>query len=80
MAARNTYEAFQDTATLVDISRYWQVHRPDLQRALFDRAQELGVTIQTLGRVIDLDARTGAVILADGTIISSELTICADGN
>lgn len=80
MASRNTCEITKMLATLVDIRRYWQVHRPDLQRALFDRAQELGVTIQTAARVVNLDAETGTVILADGSILSSELTICADGN
>jgi salicylate hydroxylase len=65
--------------TLADLHRYWQVHRPDLQGALFRRAQELGVTIQVAARVVDLNSETGDVILADGRTVASELVICADG-
>ena len=69
----------RNNLALVDVHRYWQVHRPDLQRALFERAQELGVTIQFAARVVDLIPKTGDVRLADGTTVTSELTICADG-
>lgn len=69
----------KDAMGLADLGRYWQVHRPDLQRALFERAQELGVKIHVATRVVDLNPQTGEVVLANGRTIASDLIICADG-
>lgn len=61
---------------------FWDFHRADLHGALLDRARELGMTLQTRSRVVDIDdsdSERATVILSDGRRMSADLVIGADG-
>ncbi|KAK9896680.1 FAD/NAD(P)-binding domain-containing protein [Cystobasidium minutum MCA 4210] len=60
-------------------SGVWDLHRADLQKALFDRANELGVKFEFGVRIKGVDCENGAVSLADGTEYKADLVVCADG-
>ncbi|KAJ5797488.1 uncharacterized protein N7503_006784 [Penicillium pulvis] len=60
----------------------WQVYRPDLQQALFERVQQLpNVSVLFSKSVKLIDHETGAVYTdsAGGEVIKADLTIAADG-
>ncbi|ROO86158.1 salicylate hydroxylase [Actinocorallia herbida] len=63
---------------------FWFAHRGDLQRALLDAAQDPAlpgrpVRVLTGRRVAGVDAATGRVGTADGTVFTPDFTIGADG-
>lgn len=58
----------------------WQIYRPDLQRVLFDRVNDLANINVLFGQlVVDVSHETGTVRTADGNIIEADLTVAADG-
>ncbi|RAO65561.1 uncharacterized protein BHQ10_001573 [Talaromyces amestolkiae] len=58
----------------------WQIYRPDLQKALFERAKEFpNVSILFAKSVKSVDAVTGTVYTVDGEVFEADLTVAADG-
>jgi 2-polyprenyl-6-methoxyphenol hydroxylase-like FAD-dependent oxidoreductase len=60
--------------------RHYAIYRPDLQRILAARLEQLGVTIRFGARVKTLDCEMGMVWLEDGSDVTGDLVVCADGN
>jgi salicylate hydroxylase len=60
-------------------SHFWDVHRADLQIALYNRAKELGVNFRFGVWVEGHDFKEPAVSLSTGEKISGDLIIAADG-
>ena len=60
-------------------SSIWCLHRADLQKAMVDRACELGVEVKLGVRVEDIDQKAPAVVLAGGHAIQGDAIIAADG-
>ncbi|RDW69761.1 putative FAD dependent oxidoreductase-1 [Coleophoma cylindrospora] len=64
-------------------SPFWDFHRSDLHRVLYERVLELGGTVEVKSRVVDciVDATAGSatVELASGAKASADLVIGADG-
>lgn len=60
-------------------SPLWGLHRVDLQSALFQRAQELGVAVRLAAQVVDVDFEASTLKLADGERIAGDLLVAADG-
>ena len=58
---------------------YWQIYRPDFQKLLAEGALGYGAQIQFDAKVMVVDVEAGSVILSDGTILTVDLVICADG-
>ena len=58
---------------------YWQIYRPDFQQLLADGAVNAGAHIQFDKKAVQVHAEAGKVILKDGTVITGDLVICADG-
>ena len=58
---------------------YWQVFRPDYHTVLLQAAQRSGADIRKASEVEKYIPAEGAVVLADGTRISGDLVIAADG-
>lgn len=58
---------------------YYVVHRAHFHDALHNLAQQLGVKIRLQARVASYNNADGRVTLADGTIISADLVVAADG-
>jgi salicylate hydroxylase len=58
---------------------YVQLHRADLQSALFKIASQHGVQVHTKSRVIDFDLDQPAIIFDDGRKVEADLVIAADG-
>lgn len=65
---------------------FWDFHRANLHMELLERAKELGASIETNSRVVDIEyesvgtGRTVAVaLLADGARRSADLIVGADG-
>lgn len=65
---RDTYEA-----------PYYVVHRAHFHEALQQLAQKLGVTIRLRAKVTRFSEQDPSVTLADGSIMTAELVIAADG-
>lgn len=59
-------------------SKYYVVHRADFHSALYTRAVELGVNIRLGSKVVGYPGR-GTVVLEDGSALSGDLVIAADG-
>ncbi|EED17311.1 monoxygenase, putative [Talaromyces stipitatus ATCC 10500] len=58
----------------------WQIYRPDLQKALFERAKEFpNVSVLFAKSVKSVDAMTGTVYTVDGEVFEADLTVAADG-
>ncbi|KAK2753228.1 hypothetical protein FQN54_007919 [Arachnomyces sp. PD_36] len=57
----------------------WCLHRADLQRALTDRAVELGALIRLGTRVTNIDADAARVTVETGEIFTADLVLAADG-
>lgn len=58
----------------------WQIYRPDLQKALFERANEFpNVSVLFAKSVKSVDAMTGTVYTVDGEVFEADLTVAADG-
>ncbi|KEZ45376.1 hypothetical protein SAPIO_CDS2207 [Scedosporium apiospermum] len=60
-------------------SYYWDMHRADLQLALFDRVESLGVRFQFGTLVTDVDPSIPQLITDKGERITGDLVIAADG-
>lgn len=61
---------------------FWDFHRADLHGVLLKRAQDLGATIQTSSRVVNIDfsqPHLATIQLSNGQRLSADLTIGADG-
>lgn len=58
---------------------FWDLHRVDLQRAMAQRAQELGVTLKLGSRVKEVDFENSSVTLENGDKHSADLLVGADG-
>lgn len=58
----------------------WQMYRPDLQQALFERVKQLHNVSVLFGKsVVSVDQGTGTVYTADGEHFEADLTVAADG-
>jgi salicylate hydroxylase len=57
----------------------WQLHRADLHSVLLDRARELGVVFKMGHAVKSYDWETPSALLDDGTSISADVIVAADG-
>lgn len=60
-------------------SHFWDMHRADLQLAMYERAKEIGVEFEFGAIVTRHEFEDPAVILADGRYMESDLIIAADG-
>lgn len=64
-------------------AQFWDFHRANLHKVLLDRAIELGAKLLTKCRVDDFivspDDTTATVILADGSQMTADLVVGADG-
>ncbi|KKA22978.1 Uncharacterized protein T310_2992 [Rasamsonia emersonii CBS 393.64] len=58
---------------------YYVIHRADFHTALYRRAIDLGVTVRLDSRVVDYDANRPSVTFQDGTSVSADLIVAADG-
>jgi 2-polyprenyl-6-methoxyphenol hydroxylase-like FAD-dependent oxidoreductase len=58
---------------------YYVVHRAHLHEALCTRAKQLGVRIELNKTVVGYDPQNGSVLMANGSIISGDLVVAADG-
>lgn len=59
-------------------SPFWGMHRVDLQRAMANRCDELGVTLRLNSRVISVDFDAPSVDLENETI-KCDIIVCTDG-
>ena len=55
------------------------IHRADLQRILYDAALKAGAVVQFNKRVTTIDTGEPSLTLIDGSIITADLIIGADG-
>ncbi|KAM6504583.1 hypothetical protein FSOLCH5_015325 [Fusarium solani] len=55
------------------------VHRVDLQMALYDRAQELGVQFELGQKIVDVDFDAPEISTASGHKVRADLIVAADG-
>lgn len=60
-------------------ANFWDIHRADLQLALYARAQELGVRFRFNAHVEKHNFSTPAVTLSNGEVIRGDLIVAADG-
>lgn len=60
-------------------SPLWGLHRVDLQSALLQRAQELGVAVRLGAQVVDVEFEAPALTLAGGERVAGDLLVAADG-
>ena len=66
-------------------SFYWDFHRANLHRCLYDRAVDLGAVVQVNSRVVNVVTGLGqvgekaAVVLDDGREMEADLVVGADG-
>jgi len=58
---------------------FWDLHRVDLQHAMAQRAQDLGVTLRLGSRVKEVDFDHSCLELEDGTRYDADLFVGADG-
>ncbi|KAK5134322.1 hypothetical protein LTR08_006751 [Meristemomyces frigidus] len=58
---------------------FWDLHRVDVQRALAERAKQLGVTIRLGARVADIDFEKPTITLENGEELHADLLVAADG-
>ncbi|KAH7112074.1 hypothetical protein B0J11DRAFT_562444 [Dendryphion nanum] len=60
-------------------SPFWDMHRADLQIAMYNRAKTLGVNFRLGATVTTIDLDTPSVALSTGERIESDLIVAADG-
>jgi salicylate hydroxylase len=60
-------------------SPFWDMHRADLQIALFERAKDLGVNFKLGALVNAIDLKAPSVTLASGELIQGDLIVAANG-
>ncbi|KIW88454.1 uncharacterized protein Z519_11023 [Cladophialophora bantiana CBS 173.52] len=70
---------FPSCASAAEGGPLWQVHRADVHGILLKKAQEVGVTIRmgVLAKSYDWDVP--AAVLGDGSVITADVIIAADG-
>jgi 2-polyprenyl-6-methoxyphenol hydroxylase-like FAD-dependent oxidoreductase len=62
-----------------NVSRYWQIYRPDCQRLLADGARNAGAAIEYSSQITKVDAEQGTVYLANGMEMVADIVVGADG-
>ena len=60
-------------------SPFWDLHRVDVQQALAERAQQLGVKLRLGARVAAIDFEEPKVTLENGDEVDADLVVAADG-
>ena len=60
-------------------SPYWDMHRADLQLAMFERAKSLGIRFEFGTMVTDVDPAIPQLTTDKGDKITGDLVIAADG-
>lgn len=60
-------------------SPFWDLHRVDVQRALVERAKEVGANVRLGAKVVDIDFDGPALTLEHGEELSADLLVGADG-
>ena len=60
-------------------SQFWDIHRADLQMALYERAEALGVKFRFGALVTEHDFESPSVTLSSGERIECDLIVAADG-
>lgn len=58
---------------------FWDLHRVDVQVALFNRAKELGVNVNLAAKVADVSFEELALKLENGQSMKADLVVAADG-
>lgn len=58
---------------------FWDLHRVDLQVALYERARQLGVEVRLGARVKDVDFEAPSLCLESGETLTADLIVAADG-
>lgn len=58
---------------------YYVVHRAHFHDALYRRAIELGINVLINHKTVDYDDTVPAVTLANGTVLTADLVVAADG-
>jgi flavin-dependent dehydrogenase len=58
---------------------FWDTHRADLQMALYEKAQELGVEFRFGAKVTTYDFSKPTATLATGKTLEGDLIVAADG-
>ncbi|TKX23978.1 FAD-binding domain-containing protein 19 [Elsinoe australis] len=60
-------------------SNFWDMHRADLQRVLYEKAQELGVEFRFGAQVVEHRLDVPEVTLKNGDCITGDVVVAADG-
>ncbi|KFY46025.1 hypothetical protein V494_00648 [Pseudogymnoascus sp. VKM F-4513 (FW-928)] len=60
-------------------SPIWCLHRADLQKAMVERAVELGASLQLGSRVTNVDLELATLTLGNGNTIRGDIVLAADG-
>ena len=55
------------------------IHRADYQRILYHAALDAGAVVKFGRKVVSVDTSIPSLTLQDGTIVSSDLIVAADG-
>ena len=58
---------------------YYVIHRGHFHDALHKCALELGVVVKVTSKVVDYDLEAPSVTLEDGSVVSADLVVGADG-
>jgi salicylate hydroxylase len=58
---------------------FWGMHRVDLQRAMAERCEELGVVFQLSSKVVSVDFAEAEVTIEGGKKVKGDVVLCADG-
>jgi salicylate hydroxylase len=58
---------------------YYVIHRADFHMALHNCATDLGVATQLNTKVVDYDPKTPSINLEDGSKVTADIIIAADG-
>jgi salicylate hydroxylase len=78
-----SYMDFEASAAQYPGTFYWDFHRANLHRCLLDRAIELGATIKTRARVLDVrivpTGESADLVLENGETYTADLVVGADG-
>lgn len=60
-------------------SPFWDMHRADLQIAMYERATELGVKFSFGSLVTAIDYKVPSVTISSGENFTGDLIVAADG-
>ncbi|RDW88554.1 hypothetical protein BP6252_00586 [Coleophoma cylindrospora] len=70
---------FQEKIDAAYGSPFWGMHRVDLQRAMAQRCEELGVTFRLAAKVTSVDFANAEVTLESGETVKGDVVLCTDG-